>query len=387
MVARRFPRVLALVVLVACISCMPVYGDDADAPLVKVTLASDADRPATSLMGRVVLRAQDGGILLEQRHGGLLNLAPNMFAALEPTEELFHPFDADELAEWLTARMGAAFGIRQTEHFVICTSASDVFTDYTADLLEEVYSEFFAFFDGGNLTLRKPSGPLPVVVFRRQEDLLTHAASQHPEQSFADVRGYYTVRFNQMYLSGTPTPQPRTRRELTAYLRAHTRHTETIVHETVHLLGYNSGLHTRLADNPLWFTEGLAAWFEPSTGRGPLVWTGPGNTNRTYVRHLKKQRMKKSLPISLSRLIPDNQAFLQTETIPDAYASSWAVVYYLLRRDRETLDQLAQAFQKRRPLMEISPPKEQAVFAAACETPVDRLETKAAALVRRLRIR
>lgn len=387
MVARRFSRGLALVVLLVRISCVSVCGDDADAPLVKLTLTSVPGQPPTSVHGRVILQAQDGGILLEQRHGELLNLTPDMFTALERTDELFRPFDADELAEWLTARMGMAFGIRQTEHFVICTSASEVFTDYTADLLEKVYSEFFAFFDDSSLALHKPVGPLPVVVFRRQEDLRTHAAAQHPEQLFEDVRGYYTVRFNQMYVSGTPAPQPRTRRELTAYLRKHTRHTETIVHETVHLLGYNSGLHTRLADNPLWFTEGLAAWFEPSTGRGPLLWTGPGNTNRTYVRHLKKQRMNKSLPVSLATLIRGNQAFLRTETNSDAYASSWAFVYYLLRRDRAAFDQLAQAFQKRPPLKEVLPLKEQDVFAAACETPVERLETKSAALVSRLGIR
>jgi len=373
-----------VICLFLCVMVTSVRAEETDR-LVRVTLSEAAGQ--TVFTGRILVRAQDGGILLEESNGELRNLTPDSFDAIEETDDSFERLSADELAGQLIEEMGPAFGIRQTDHFVICTSASDVFTDYTAELLEKVYSEFYAFFDERRVSVQQPAGPLPVIVFRRQDDLLTHAGTQHPEQTFEDVRGYYTVRFNQMYVSDISGRSPTSRRELMSYLRKHPRHTETVVHETIHLLGYNSGLHSRLADNPLWFTEGLAAWFEPSTGRGPLLWTGPGNTNLTYVRHLKSKRTRRSLPISLPKLVGDNQAFLQSDTTLDAYAASWALVYYLLRRDRETFDQLAEAFQQRLPLIEVVPTAEQTVFAEACETPLERLEAKAAALTGRLRIR
>jgi len=333
----------------------------------------------------VLIRAQDGGILLEARHGELHNLTPDKFTTIEQTDEVFRPYSADELAEYLTAQMGPAFGIRKTEHFVICTSASDAFTEYCAELLEAVYSHFYVRFATSDLGLYEPKGPLAVVLFRRTNDLQTHAAKQHPDTTFAGVPGYYTVRFNQMYVTDIPAARIQGRRDLAKYLRKKPRHTETIVHETVHLLGYNSGLHTRLADNPLWFTEGLAAWFEPSNGRGPVLWTGPGSTNAFHVQYLKSTRSRRSLPVSLPELLSNNQPFLQPESNSDAYASSWALVYYLIRREPKTFENLAQTFQQRVALEETAPAEERTIFANACETPLERLESKAASLVSRLK--
>ncbi len=362
-----------------------VCAEEGDGRLVQVTLSAKDDQPGEVLTGRVLVQAQDGGILFEERHGELHNLTPDRFTEVRITNEFFRPYSADALAGWLTAEMGPAFGIHRTEHFILCTSASDAFTEYCGELLEEVYSEFYRFFADTELKLYEPSGPLPVVLFRRQQDLHTHAARQHPETTFEGVAGYYTVRFNQMYVSDIPDADLGSARELTKYLRQQPRHTETIVHETVHLLGYNSGLHTRLADNPLWFTEGLAAWFEPSNGRGSVLWNGPGNTNGFHVRRLKSNGSRRMLPVSLTELLADNHSFLQPERTLDAYAASWAVVYYLMRQEREAFDRLAQTYQQRVPLREVDAASERAIFAQACDIPLKRLEARAASTVSRLR--
>jgi len=35
----------------------------------------------------------------------------------------------------------------------------------------------------------------------------------------------------------------------------------TIVHEATHQIAFNCGLHTRLSDCPVWFSEGIAMYF------------------------------------------------------------------------------------------------------------------------------
>ena len=54
----------------------------------------------------------------------------------------------------------------------------------------------------------------------------------------------------------------------------------TIVHEATHQIAFNSGLHVRFADNPLWLTEGMAMYFEGPDPDGGYDWKAIGELNR-----------------------------------------------------------------------------------------------------------
>lgn len=381
-------RIAGLLILMLCFLVTPVAGDPVSSQeqLVAVTLTADADDGPGTLSGRILLTAQDGGILLEERNGTLHNLSPHEFSELQKQSEPFRPFDGDELAADLVDHLGSGFGIQQTEHFVIATDASEVWAEHCAELLEKVYDRYFEFCEDVEITVTPPNRPLAVILFRRQEQLQAHARQQHPETTFENVPGYYSSKANQIYATDVSGGSARSSRGLLRILRKHPRHTETIVHETVHLLGYNTGLHTRQADNPLWFTEGLAAWFEPVSGRGRLLWTGPGRPNAVYLRHLKAQRLKNRLPLRPQQLIEGNQLFLKQETITDAYACSWALIYTLLRRDQDAFARLASVLQQRQPLREYNEAAERETFAKASDTALPQLEIQAASNVRRLRV-
>lgn len=348
---------LAIALIALPLSIAAVAEDQASETLVHVKLADTADTPGETLSGRILLTAADGGILVEQRNGTLHNLTPEQFQQLRDTGRPFTWFDSNELAKDLTTQMGAVFFIRQTRHFVICSSASNLFTIHCAELLEKVYGDFFEFFQEVDTPVRQPEYPLPVVIFRGVSQLREHARHQHPEISFDEVPGYYSSRFNHIYISDIGDTA-RTRGGLIRLLKTMPRHTETIVHEAVHQLGHNSGLHARFADNPLWFTEGLALYFESSSRSGRLLWSGPGRPNAFHLNQLRATGKLARLPVSLTTLISDNSLFQDPETAADAYASSWALVHGLIRRDRDAFLRIARTMQQRSPLREFPPEDE-----------------------------
>lgn len=377
----RLPTVLAAWLMMTA-ACCPA---DSTSPLVTVMLNNE-DGSSTVISGRVVTKAQDGGILLEERNGTLHNLTPDDFSELHQTEDPFVPMNAEQLSADLVNELGPAFGMKQTDHFVIASAASAAWTEHCAQLLETVYTEYFEFFEDLQVDLAPADRPLAVVLFRHPQDLQKHARQQHPETSFEDVPGYYSSRFNRMYATDISTISVRSRRDLLRLLRKNPRHTETIVHETVHLLGYNTGLHVRQADNPLWFTEGLATYFEPVSGRGRVLWNGPGRVNAFHLRRLKAGGPKNRFPIPLAQLVQDNRAFQDAASAADAYASAWALVYGLLRRHEDAFAEITRGMQQRRPLIEVTAADELKLITDATELPPDQLETRAASTVRRLRV-
>ncbi len=71
----------------------------------------------------------------------------------------------------------------------------------------------------------------------------------------------------------------------------------TIVHEAVHQLAFNTGVHERLADNPQWIVEGLATMFEERA-----VFDSR-SASRSLVSRVNTQQMA-----TLQRLIADPAA-------------------------------------------------------------------------------
>jgi hypothetical protein len=112
----------------------------------------------------------------------------------------------------------------------------------------------------------------------------------------------------------------------------------TVIHEATHQLSYNSGLQTRLAPHPLWFSEGLAVFFEPpnlktQTGYQPIGSVSPLHLG-TYRAASRVRKVMK-----LEQLVSHDRAFRDSATIRMAYAQSWALTYFLIRtRRREFLN-------------------------------------------------
>ncbi len=339
----------------AYLGCLTPVAAPAEDPLHTVTLAPAADRAAIKrLTGRVLVEASDGGILLEERSGQLHNLTPKQFTSIVGRTAAFSYLPPDGLAALLLQQTAGGSTIHQTEHFVICSDASDLYTAFCGRLLEKVVAEYLKFFEDSDVQLKKLTAKLPVLVFRDVARFQEFARRQHPDTDFTDVPGYYSVRDNQMLITAISGDRAfRTNSDVVRELKKTPRQVETIVHEAVHQLVFNTGLQVRYADNPMWLSEGLAVFFERASGRSSTIWSRPGEVSRIHLPGFQAATSQNRLRLPLADLLESDQAFQSPDHLGDAYAEGWAITFFLVRSDRAAFDRLLLHQQNRKPLQPV----------------------------------
>ena len=259
-----------------------------------------------SVSGRMLVEAADGGLLLLARDGAQWLIQPGEIARRDQDDVPFEPLGPEELAEQLMKEFPVGFRIHRTANYVICYNTSTAYAQWCGGLYERLYRAFQGFWRGAGVAVTKPEFPLVALIFDGQVSYAQYASKELGEATDAII-GYYNVQTNRvtMYdLTGADElRQYQPRGSSTTHINrilsqpAAERLVATIVHEATHQLAFNSGLQTRLADNPMWVSEGIAVYFETPDLRservagnrfGPLrasepVPAGPG---RSSGRHL-----------------------------------------------------------------------------------------------------
>lgn len=340
------------------------------------------------LIGRVIVEAQDGGLLFEERNGRIHSIKPDMLQARTSLQARFTGLNAQQLSDDLRQTLGEGFAVTVTDHYVICSNSSEDYTLFCGKLLEEVYEQFFDFLTAESRPfVRPPTSPLPVIIFASSEQLKQFAAQQHPDVSFEDTPGYYSVRDNQVLImdlsgEGRRTTTSSIRRKLLTV----PRQVATVVHEATHQLAFNSGLQVRMADNPLWLSEGLAMWFEPTSSRSPLLWSRPGLVNPLHQPLFLSFVQDGRLSLPLQNLIASDDAFQNAESVAAAYSESWALTAWLIRQHPEAMDQLLKSMSERRPLQQVSSEQRIDEFQQAMGKSIDEIESSLIPYISRLRV-
>ncbi len=359
---------------------------EADAA-VRVQLVTTQDG-RDEIVGRVLAKLEDGRLLLEDRSGRLYPLQPDQFREISATGDAFAYLSENDMAVGLVSATGAGFAVQTTEHFVICSDASQLYTTYCGRLLEKVHDEFYELFEDSLVMLRPLSAKLPVLVFRESAVFQEFARQQHPDTDFTDVPGYYSIRDNQMLITAISGDREfRTNSDVIRELKKRPRQVETIVHEAVHQLSFNSGLQVRYAANPTWLSEGLAVYFETASGRGSLIWSRPGEPNRTHLPGFRNTVSGSNLRLPFSALLSSDSAFSSAEQAADAYAESWALTMYLIRSNRDGFDQLMLRQQQRIPLTAMSGDQRLAEIAEVTGSVPAELEAEVIRFMSRIRER
>lgn len=336
----------------ALLLCLSGRADEREAA-VGQHVELDVVRPDGSeqrLRGRVLARAPDGGLMVEDASGTISSISAAGAATWRAVDGAFAWLPTEQMAGLLQEQMGDTFQAVETEHFLLCSQASELYTEYCGKLLERVHDEYYEFCADHKLPVQPLAVKLPVIIFRDPATLREFAVRQHPETDFSSVPGYYSIRHNQMLISGAAAAKTyRRATDVTREVRKHRRDIETVVHEAVHQLAFNSGLQIRYADNPMWLSEGLAVYFESTSGRSSLGWSRPGEVSRLHLPTIKPARPLAALPVSLAALATSVQPFQQEELTAFAYAESWAMVHYLASRRADGLAGLIQAYQSAAP--------------------------------------
>ena len=341
-----------------------------------------------SLAGRVIVEAQDGGLLFEERNGRIHTITPAMLLQRTSEELAFTRMDTRELSASLLETMGTEFSITTTDHYVICSNTSKEYTQFCGKLLDQVYAEFFKFFAGESRPfVKEPSAPLPVIVFSSSEQLKQFASRQHPDVSFDDTPGYYSVRDNQiliMDLSGESAQA--TASSIRRKLLGVPRQVSTVVHEAVHQLAFNSGLQVRMADNPVWLSEGLAMWFEPTSNRSALLWSRPGQVNPVHQPLFMSFVHQNRLSLPLQELLASDKPFQNADTLAVAYSESWAITAWMIRQQPEAMDKMLKALSERKPLQSVTPDQRITEFQQVFGKDLDEIERSMIPFIKRMRV-
>ncbi|MCC6123614.1 MAG: DUF1570 domain-containing protein [Pirellulales bacterium] len=328
-------------------------------------IAFKRDGKEREIAGRLLVEAQDGGLLLLERDGVLWAVPPEEKIKHTSDDAPFKPFTRDELAKKILAELPPNFDVLKTAHYLIFYDTSKAYAGWCGSLFERLYLAFTNFWTRKGFTLKEPEFPLVAIVFADRAAYLKFSKSELGDAGEAIV-GYYSLTSNRMTMydlsgvenGGGPRGRGSTMAQINQILAQPQalQTVATIVHEATHQIAFNCGLHTRLADCPLWFSEGIALYFETPDLRSAKGWSGIGAVN--YLRLDRFQENLRRRPAdSLETLISTDKRFRDTKTGLDAYAEAWALTYFLLRQKPKEYIAYLKLLSEKKPLLTDAPEK------------------------------
>ena len=291
------------------------------------------------ISGRLLVKAEDGGLLLMSADGVLSTVTPEELVKHTSDNFPLRPLTSEQVAEQLLAELPDGFKVHKTAHYVVLYNTSQAYAQWCGALYERLYRAFTNFWTRKGLKLEEPEMPLVALVFADSGSYQKYAKDELGEAASAIV-GYYSLRTNRvtMYdLTGAEAlRRPGDQRGSTAQINQMLSRPSaepmvaTIIHEATHQIAFNCGLQTRYTDVPVWLSEGLAIYFETpdlSSGQG---WRGIGNVNRSRLNAFR-QNLPSRKAGAFSELLANDQRMREVRTAPSAYAEAWALNYFLIR--------------------------------------------------------
>ena len=257
--------------------------------------------------------------------GGALSLLAGLVPTLHAQEKKKAPLTPDDEKVIAAVRDRAkkaglaAFDESRTEHFLGVGDGAARYRAQALDLCESIGRDFLAHFRKRGFKLEYPAHRLNVVTLR---DAASYGAFIGEKPDEADG-GRYELDENWLVIFDF--------RSESSKAADRRKNTFTLVHETIHLLCFNTGLLSAKNDTPDCISEGLATYGE--------LWTPPrapsafGTVNRQRMLALVQEMEGGNRWIPISQLISDDGVFRKPETAQIAYAESWALVHYLLEAE------------------------------------------------------
>lgn len=296
-----------------------------------------------SVSGRLVVTAEDGGMLLLSADGTLWTVEPENIVRHTHDDEPMVPFSPQQLGERLK-REFPGFDIHATQHYVICHNTSRAYAQWCGALFERLYKAFTNFWSRKDFELHEPEFPLVALVFADAQSYTAYAGKELKGlgDAASAIIGYYSFGSNRMTMydltgiqalrqRGDRRSNPNEINQMLARPEAE-RTVATVIHEATHQIAFNCGLQTRFADNPRWLSEGIAIYFETPDLGSAKGWRSIGEVNHVQLSGFR-QYLRKGRPAdSLLTLLSTDERLLDSKQYADAYAEAWALNYFLLRQ-------------------------------------------------------
>ena len=348
-----FPLPFALCVMLCFALFAPAAAMD------QVTFRRDGK--AKEVIGRLLVEAKDGGLLVMARDGVIWAIPPEEQVEHTSDQQPFQPFTREEMKTRLLKELPEGFRVQSTTHYMVFYNTSPAYAQWCGSLFEQLYTAFTTFWTRKGFEL-KPAGVsagghrlrrqsiLPEVFPARsgRRGRIDHRLLRTDEQSDDDVRSDGCrgagPRSRAESNGGADQPDSRPARCV--------RTVATIIHEATHQIAFNCGLHTRLSDCPLWFSEGIAEYFETPDLRSAKGWRGIGKD----VNPPRFEQFRRYLGVrpanSLETLLGDDTRFRDPKRSLDAYSEAWAITYFLIRQHPKQYVAYLAMLSKKTPLLQ-----------------------------------
>jgi hypothetical protein len=339
---------IRLTIIAVSMACSPVAAMD------HVTLNREGQ--ALAVDGRIVLRAEDGGLLFLARDGLLWRILPTELVKHTTDDAPFRAYPAEQMAKCVLADLPKGFEVYQTAHYVICYDTSRAYAQWCGSLFERLYMAFRNAWTRQGFEMVEPEFHLVAIVFSDKASYVKYSQKELGDAADS-IFGYYHLESNRMVmydLAGVAVHRPGRSvgpSQINQFLASPNAPgaVSTIVHEATHQIAFNSGLHQRLSDCPKWFSEGIAMYCEtPDLGR-TKGWAGIGAVNRARLAQFQ-QFLQQRPANSLKTLIGSNDRLLDVKQAVDAYAESWALTYYLIHKHPKQYIAYLKVLARKKPL-------------------------------------
>lgn len=307
---------------------------------------------ARSVDGKIEIEALDGSLLFQDMLGHLLLLKSHEVLAREQHNEPVE-LTAAALESRLKEELPDGFRLHQTRHYTICYWTDREYAQWVGALYERLYAGFNNYWKNRGFAPQPAKRPLIVLVFANRAQFERFARTDMKAEP-TGIIGYYHVLHNWVVMydlmaDGQFGQRDRGLSQALSHPNA-VPMVATIVHEATHQLMYNNGMQQRLADIPLWVSEGLAVYFEAPDITSKQGWKGIGKINLLRVQRAKHYLRQRPAD-SLATLMQDDKRFRDGNTNLDAYAEAWALNYFLLKKYAKQYQAYLQELSKKTPLV------------------------------------
>ena len=351
------------------------------------------EKDERTLAGRILVKAQDNGLLFQTADGALWRIPPERQVRLDRDEQPFAPLSQEAQGKAALSQLPAGFDVYRTRHYVICHNSSKAYAMWCGALFERLYRGFFTYWTNRGFKPKEPEFPLTAVVFGDEASYLA-ANKEKLGAAGGSIVGFYDPESNRvaMYdLTGVAAVrQAGDKRGSSAQINEILLRPQaalgvaTIIHEATHQLAYNCGLHPRLADVPRWTAEGLSLHFETPDLGSSQGWRTIGAVNQRLLPHMKAYLATRPADSLVSLLATDGR-MRDAKQITTAYAEAWALTHFLLTRRGKAYVEYTKTLSQKSPLVWDEPGTRIKEFRAAFGDDLTKLDAEFIKHVRQLK--
>ncbi len=149
--------------------------------------------------GRIVLAAQDGGLLFLARDGVLWRILPTELVKHTPDDAPFRGYPAEQMAKSVLADLPKGFEVYQTAHYLIVYDTSRAYAQWCGALFERLYTAFRNAWSNQGFEMAEPEFRLVAIIFSDKASYVKY--SQKDLGNAADsIIGYYNMESNRMVM-------------------------------------------------------------------------------------------------------------------------------------------------------------------------------------------